>query len=122
MVLEDARKKILIVDDEPKIRDIYIRLFVEAGLVVRVASSAREATNIMIREKIDVVLLDINMPEVDGKTMYEVIQEFDPSLKVIIVSAYPEHTQRELIPDAGDYFDKSEGALRLLEKVTGVLV
>lgn len=119
--MEGDRKKILIIDDEEKIRDVYIRLFVEAGFLVRVAVDAREAINIIIREKIDLVLLDIAMPEVDGKFTYEIIQEYDPTMKVIIVSAHPEYTQKEIIPTAKDYFDKTRGALTLLNKVETIL-
>ena len=46
-------KKILIVDDEEKIQNIYVRTFVEMGVIVRQARNAQEAINIIIREEID---------------------------------------------------------------------
>jgi len=115
------RNKILIVDDEEKIRDLYIRALIEAGFVVRVASNARQATGMLVREDFDLILLDINMPEVDGKIMFEVIQEFDHKIKIIIVSAYEEYEQKEMVPQAEHYFDKSQGIFALLEKVNEVL-
>ena len=111
------KKNILIVDDEERIRAIYIRMLGEAGFTVLGASNAQEATGILIREKIDTVLLDINMPEIDGKTVYEIIQEYDPDLKVIVSSVYPLHVQKTMIPHAYAYHDKSHGPASLLDKV-----
>ena len=120
--MELKGKKILIVDDEQRIRDLLTRFFVELGFIVRWASSAQEATNIMIREDIDLVLLDIKMAQVDGKVMFEVIQEYNPSLKVIVVSVFPIDKQKQLIPAALDYYDKSQGLWQLLQKVNLALV
>jgi DNA-binding NtrC family response regulator len=111
------RKKILIVDDEPRIRNIYARMLGEADWIVREAASAEKAIEILIREKMDIVLLDINMPEVDGKTAFEIIQDYDPFLNIIISSVYPLHVQKMMIPSAYDYHDKSSGPAVLLEKI-----
>ena len=115
-------KKVLIIDDEDRIRDIYSRLFVQAGIIVRRAKNATEATNIMIREDIDLILLDLRMAVVDGRTMFDIIKEYDPHGKVIVSSVYPIEKQRELIPSALDYYDKSDGPLKLLEKVVNTLI
>ncbi|MBL8013200.1 MAG: response regulator [Candidatus Omnitrophica bacterium] len=115
-------RKILIIDDEDRIRDIYCRLFVQAGIVVRRAKNAVEATNMMIREDMDLILLDLKMSVVDGRTMFDVIREYNPSQKVIVSSVYPVEKQRELIPSAVDYYDKSEGPVKLLEKVVNTLI
>lgn len=115
-------KKILIIDDEDRIRDIYCRLFVQAGIIVRKAKNATEATNIMIREEIDLVLLDIRMAIVDGREMFDIIKEYNPLGKVIISSVYPVEKQRELIPKALDYYDKSDGPIKLLEIVVNNLI
>lgn len=114
-------KRILIIDDEQRIRDVYIRILVEEGFLVRQASDAKRAFNIMIREKIDLILLDINMPEINGGTMMEVIREFDPNLKVIVASVYPIDRQREIISGAYNYHDKSEGLIPLLQKIIEAL-
>ena len=115
-------KKILIIDDEDRIRDIYSRLFVQAGIIVRRAKNATEATNIMIREDIDLILLDIKMDGIDGKALFDFIKEYNPEGKVIISSVYPIEKQRRLIPLALDYYDKSEGPVTLLEKVVNTLI
>jgi DNA-binding NtrC family response regulator len=117
MMPVEKKKKILIIDDEPRIRDLYMRVLEEAGFEAKWAPDAQEATNILIREHVDLVLLDINMPGVEGRTMFEVIQEYDPQLKVIVASVYPLHVQKVMIPHAFDYHDKSHGSVSLLEKI-----
>ncbi len=115
------KKKILVVDDEIRIRQIYIRMFVEVGLIVRWAADARSTIDILIREDIDLVLLDIKMPVIDGRTAFEIIHEYDPTIKVVIASVYPLDRQKQLVPHAHDYYDKSQGPLILLEKVVDAL-
>ncbi len=115
-------KKILVVDDEKRIRDIYIRLLVESGFIVRQAASAQEATNILIREPIELVLLDIKIPKINGKEIFEILKEYNPRIKVIIASVYPIEKQKQVIPQATDYYDKSHGPFMLLDKIANVLV
>ena len=114
-------KKILIIDDEERIRDIYVRMFVPEGILVRRAANAGESVNILIREEIDLVLLDIGMPHINGRTTFEIIKEYNPKARIIISSVYPVEKQKVMIPGAEDYFDKSEGPLRLLKKVLDAL-
>ena len=82
-------KTILIVDDEKKIRNMYTQLFSKEGFKVIAASNAMDANDILLKEKVDVMLLDINMPEVDGGTLGEVTNGFHKKTKVIVASVYP---------------------------------
>ena len=118
---ESGMKKILIVDDEVRIRDIYVRMFVPEGIIVRVAANAGEAVNILIREGVDLILLDIGMPNIDGRVAFDIIKEYDPQARIIISSVYPIEKQKTMIPGAEDYFDKSEGPIWLLKKVLDAL-
>ena len=114
-------KKILIIDDEQKIGQSYTRLLSEEGFEVKHAASAKEATNFLIREPFDLVLLDINMPEVDGKAMYEVIREYDRHMKVIVSSVFPIEDQIQSILGACAYHNKSQGVDMLVTKIKDVL-
>jgi len=114
-------KRILIIDDERRIGQSYKVLLSEEGFEVKHASSAQEATNLLIREHFDLVLLDINMPEVDGKVMYEVIREYDRNIKVIVSSVYPIEEQVQSILGASAYHNKSQGVDILLAMIKEVL-
>lgn len=115
-------KRILIIDDEQRIGQSYTRLLSEEGFEVKHVSNAQEATNLLIREHFDLVLLDINMPEVDGKVMYEVIREYDRNMKVIVSSVYPIEDQIQSILGASAYHNKSQGVDILVTKIKEVLV
>ena len=102
------------------IRELYKRVFHAFGsklFNVSEAADSTEATNRLIRHKVDIIILDINMPRVNGSVMCEIVKEYDPDIKVIISSVCPIHKQKELIPEASDYYDKSSGPVKLLEKV-----
>jgi len=113
--------KILVVDDEKKIRDLYKKLLTAEGYKVIEASNAAEANGLLMKDRIDVVLLDIKMPEIDGGEMYEVIKLFHRKSKVIVTSVYPLDEQKRIINDAADYYDKSQGYDALLDKIKRVL-
>ena len=114
-------RKILIIEDEQRIGQSYSKLLSEEGYDIRHASSAREATNLLIREHFDLVLLDINMPDVGGKVMYGVIREYDRNMKVIVSSVYPVEEQVQVILGAVDYYNKSQGIDVLVAKIKKVL-
>lgn len=114
-------KRILIIDDEPKIRRLYSSLLSGEGFSVFEARNADEATGVLMAMQVDLVLLDIKMPETDGCEMQETIKEYDERLKVIVASVYTLDEQRQKIPGADDYFDKAQGTEVLLTKVKKVL-
>lgn len=110
-------KSILIVDDESKIRGIYHDLFSGGGHRILETSSASGAYDMLVREKIDLVLLDINMPEIDGDIVHELIETFHLYAKVIVCSVRPVVEQRQIVRGAAGYYDKSEGFEALRVKV-----
>ncbi|MDD5439482.1 MAG: response regulator [Candidatus Omnitrophica bacterium] len=111
-------KRILIVDDNSSVRGIYTRLLASVGYDVVEASNACDANEIVKRNPIDLILLDIRMPEVDGSIMYEVLRTFHKGVKIIVSSVYPLERQKKVIAGATDYYDKSRGIDELLQKVT----
>ena len=116
-----VRKKVLVIDDEVNIRDTYSRILFNNGFDVLTASNAMDANEILKRERIDIILLDINMPEVDGAVLIELIRSFHKNIKVIVSSVYPIDEQKEKIQDADAYFDKSVGIDVLMEIVSSLL-
>ena len=114
-------KTILVVDDQERIRKTYNSVFTREKYHVLEAKNADEANEIVKTTEIDLMLLDIKMPEVDGTILYDVAKLFNRKFKVIVSSVYPLDDQKNLIKGASDYFDKSEGVNVLKEKVKRVL-
>ncbi len=114
-------KTILIVDDEEKLRNILSKILIQQGFRIFSVSDAVSANKLLIKEKIDLILLDINMPEVKGMVFYEIIQAFHKNTKVVVSSVLPLDEQRRMIENAADYYDKSESLGVLLAKIKQVL-
>lgn len=108
---------ILIVDDEERIRNIYGRTFRREGFKVLEAANATEAYEIMTSWRVDVILLDIHMAGVDGVVLYDAIRMFHRHARVIVTSVFSVESQKSLIKEATDYYDKSESIRVLVQKV-----
>jgi DNA-binding NtrC family response regulator len=79
---------ILIVDDDPLLRNLLNVLFQRNGFVVRLASSGQEAVNLYQQEngRIHVVLLDVCMPELDGPQTLQELQRIQPGVVACFMS------------------------------------
>lgn len=87
------RKRILLVDDEEGIQLLYREEFEEEGFEVIAAYSGEEALEKFNREPPDLVILDINMPGMNGIEVLRRMKEINPNLPVILSSAYQEYKQ-----------------------------
>lgn len=77
-------KKILVADDEMAIRLLYSEELKEEGYEVYTASNGREALEIVEKVPLDLVILDIKMPEMDGIEALRQIKERHPNLPVVL--------------------------------------
>jgi|ETNmetMinimDraft_26_1059896.scaffolds.fasta_scaffold37862_2 DNA-binding response OmpR family regulator len=111
MVKKPGKNKILIVEDEPFLVEMYKTRFEQEGYDVAIALSGATVSTTMKENKPDLVLLDLIMPEVDG---YQVLQEVKSinSIKDVPVLIFSNLAQEEEIEKgfeygADDYFVKS---------------
>jgi len=81
---------ILIVDDEPHLRNGIRRILEKEGYEVTTAADGETALNLARDKKPDVVLLDIMMPGMDGREVCRRIREIDAAIQVIYVTARAE--------------------------------
>ena len=122
MVLSECR--ILLVDDDKKILDLNEKLLRENGFSnVFTATGGYEAELIKDNEKIDLVVLDIMMPEIDGLSLYESWQKRGETIPVIFLSARDEEASRlkGLGLGADDYVTKPYTPEELLLRIKAVL-
>ena len=87
------KKRILLVDDEDGIQLLYREEFEEEGYEVVSAYNGEEALEKFSQEPPDVVILDINMPGMNGIEVLRRMKELSPDLPVILSSAYQEYKQ-----------------------------
>ena len=113
--------KILIVDDDAVMRMVLRTIFEQEGFSnITEAVNGQEGWEKTLALLPDIVFLDINMPEVEGDTLFELIRAFHQNVKVVISSVYPMEEQKERIKDADAYFDKSDSQDSLLEIVSSL--
>jgi DNA-binding response OmpR family regulator len=89
--------KIIIVEDEPMISEIYQKKFSESGFEVLAVDSGDQVLALAKKEKIDVVLLDLIIPKMNGFEVLENLKsgKYDPNIKVIIFSNLSQKEDRE---------------------------
>lgn len=116
------KERILIVDDEPRyVHLIEVNLLTEGYQVLK-AYNGVQALDLISTEKLDLILLDIMMPELDGFSVCERVREFS-RVPIIILSAKGEEQDRVRGLDLGadDYIIKPFSATELLARVRAVL-
>jgi two-component system response regulator (stage 0 sporulation protein F) len=106
-------KRILVADDEMAIRHSYSEELRGEGYEVFTAANGREAILAAGKILVDLVIMDIKMPEMDGLEALRILKEFIPTLPVIISSAYSEYKQDFSTWAAEDYFVKSSDLIDL---------
>ncbi|NOR49856.1 MAG: response regulator [Desulfuromonadales bacterium] len=81
-------KRILIVDDEENTRIGLTKLLTQEGFEVDSAANGSEALDYLDREKVSLVISDINMPEMNGLVFLRELSRKFPSTSVIMITAY----------------------------------
>lgn len=85
-------KKILVIDDEKLITHMIRVVLKDKGHSVTGYSNSLEGENEAIKNKYDLIFLDINMPERNGTIITKNILEARPDSKIIIITAFPTET------------------------------
>lgn len=88
---------ILLVEDEPEVREAIQAILTHLGYRVLPAVNGREALNVYERRHadIDLVITDLVMPEMDGVALIKALRARDPRVKIIVMSGYPLKAERE---------------------------
>jgi two-component system, cell cycle sensor histidine kinase and response regulator CckA len=99
----EGTEMILLVDDEDMIVSVGEQILKRLGYRVKIAKSGKEAIEIYKRnqDRIDMVILDMIMPDVGGKMAYEKLKEINPGIKVLLSSGYSLTGQAQEILDKG---------------------
>jgi len=109
---------LLIIDDEPDIHRVLKPVLTSAGWQVLSAQSAAQGVRAAKANSVKVVLLDLGLPDADGKEIIEELQLTNP-LSIIVVSARHQDAEKVAALDAGadDYVDKPFNIDELLARI-----
>ena len=103
-----ASERILVVDDEDGMRRLLSRVLTREGYETSAVGSGAEALRLVASERFDLVVTDIKMPEMDGLQLLAELKEYEPSLPIIVITAYGtiENAVQALRSGAYDYIAK----------------
>jgi len=110
-------KTILVVDDDEAIRTLLQEELEDDGYKVLIATNARDALKIVAAEALDLVILDIRMPGMDGLEALPRILGIKEGLPVIMNTAYSQYQDSFMSWAADAYVVKSSDLTELKEKV-----
>jgi two-component system, cell cycle sensor histidine kinase and response regulator CckA len=116
---------VLLVEDEPSVRAVARRMMEMRGLKVIAAESPDEAIRLVEarRDRIDILLTDVQLPGMDGPEVARRIRALQPDLKVVFISGYPrEEAATALAFDkTAEYLQKPFTPVQLTELLRRVL-
>jgi signal transduction histidine kinase/CheY-like chemotaxis protein len=123
-----SNKRVLIVDDEDMLRELLTEQLTEAGYAVCEASNGVEAIEVLKRlqaeqVRVDAVVLDMNMPKMDGAKAFAEIRALFPRMPILIATGYAqdEMVQKVVESGANGVLVKPYDAEALFEKLNEIL-
>jgi two-component system, cell cycle sensor histidine kinase and response regulator CckA len=116
---------VLLVDDEDFVRDLARRILSRVGYKVLAACSGKASVELYRQERhqISLVILDLNMPEMDGKECLHELLTVDPQVKVLVASGFSAHTSAKeaLAAGAKGFIAKPFRVKELLRQVRRII-
>lgn len=119
--MSDSKKKILIVDDDESMRKMLIEYLSEGNFTLLEATNGEDAIQVASNEKPDVILMDANMPVLDGWSATMKIKELGlENTKIISITVFAERDSAESC-GSDDYIRKPFSQQQLLDKISSYL-
>lgn len=121
--MSERTPKLLVVDDDPRLRDLLRRYLGENGFQVFVADNGVTMNSLWLRERFDALILDLMMPGEDGLQILRRLREQKDTTPIIMLTARGEDVDRivGLEMGADDYIPKPFNPRELLARIHAVL-
>lgn len=119
----EVKKHLLVVDDDTRLRSLLQRYLREQGFQVSAVKGAKEAENLLAYYKIDLLIVDIMMPEITGTEFLQKIREANNTIPVILLTAMGDASDRinGLEIGADDYVPKPFEPKELVLRINNIL-
>ena len=118
-----SNRKILVVDDDKRLRDLLQRYLTEQGFTVRTAENAEAMDKAMARDTFELIVLDLMLPGEDGLSICRRLRASEPQQAIIMLTAKGDEIDRivGLEMGADDYLPKPFNPRELLARIQAVL-
>jgi two-component system, OmpR family, phosphate regulon response regulator OmpR len=115
--------RIVIVDDDARIRELLHRFFVQEGFEVSLAADARQLDRFLLRDYVDLIVLDLMMPGEDGLSVCRRLRAAKNLTPIIMLTAKAQEVERIVGLEVGadDYMGKPFNPRELLARVQAIL-
>ncbi|MDR0213817.1 MAG: two-component system response regulator OmpR [Comamonas sp.] len=115
--------KILVVDDDARIRDLLRRYLTQEGFEIMIAEDGKALNRILLRETVDLIVLDLMMPGEDGLSICRRLRSANDRTPIIMLTAKGEDVDRIVGLEVGadDYLGKPFNPRELLARIHAVL-
>lgn len=116
--MTNRNEVVLIVEDDPQIRNFILFALREEGFTCHTASTAQSALSILVTNKIDLMLLDLGLPDFDGMEVIQKVRSWS-EIPIIVVSARDQDNEKADALDLGadDYLTKPFSATELMARI-----
>ncbi len=98
-----GNETVLVIDDEPIVRQMVTEVLKDYGYTVVAAQSGMEGVQFLdeLRGRVDLVLLDMIMPEMDGEATFKALRRIDPDIAILLTSGYVQEEKSARLTKAG---------------------
>ncbi|MCB0325240.1 MAG: response regulator [Bdellovibrionales bacterium] len=112
--MSKVRERILLVDDERLVLELFEGLLSEAGFSIVGTSSSLEALHFIATNTFDILISDVLLGEVDGFALLSAAREKDPSIKVVLITGFPDERDAALAEKLGAIYLQKPGAFEAI--------
>jgi len=119
---DENSKRVLVVDDDVRLRDLLNRYLTEQGFIVKVAADAKEMDAMLANHQIDLLILDLMLPGEDGLSVCRRVRASGSIMPVIMLTARGDEVDRIIGLEMGadDYLPKPFNPRELLARINAV--
>lgn len=119
----DQQKKILVVDDDIRLRELLQRYLTEQGFSIKGVSDAKEMDSVLAHESMDLLVLDLMLPGEDGLSICRRVRSSGTMMPIIMLTARGDEVDRIIGLEMGadDYLPKPFNPRELLARINAVM-
>lgn len=110
-------KRILIIEDEPNLRDLYVLELEEEGYSCTAAGTGSEALDTLRKESFDLVMIDIKLPDITGIELIQQVKPLVGDTPVFIVTALSQLRNHFAFTDVTAFITKSSDLSELKSRI-----
>lgn len=116
--MTEKKETILVVEDDSQIRNFITYTLAQEGFNFQTANNGQQAMSILVSSKIDLMLLDLGLPDIDGMEIIEKLRSWS-EMPIIVVSARDQDKEKATALDTGadDYLTKPFSATELMARI-----